>query len=205
MVIGALAAGVCLICLTAGIIRTKRDAIREWLDTSLAADIIITAGSPVGSGGQNEPMNESLRDELMKIAGVEEVLPTHQSYSILFREDTIALTTIIAERADAIERKRLPKHDHLKLYAAMMREKDAVIVSENFAALHQVRSGDFITLPSSKGEVKLHVIGTVVDYTWTLGTIIMNRSDYIEHWQDPSVTLFEVYVQPGADVKAVKS
>ena len=28
-VIGALAAGVCLICLTAGIIRTQRDAIRE--------------------------------------------------------------------------------------------------------------------------------------------------------------------------------
>jgi putative ABC transport system permease protein len=205
MVIGALAAGVCLIVETAGIIRSNREAIRDWLDTSLAADIIITAGSPVGSGGQNEPMKEGLRDELMKIAGVEEVLPTRQSYNILFRNVNVALTTIVAERADAIERKRLPKHDHLKLYAAMMREKNAIIVSENFAALHHVRIGDYITLHSDKGEVKLHVVGTVVDYTWNLGTIVMNRSDYIEHWQDPSVTLFEVFLKPGVDPKAAKA
>jgi putative ABC transport system permease protein len=206
LVIGALAAGVCLIVETTGIIHANRAAIRTWLDESLAADIIITAGSPVGSGGQNEPMKEELRAELLsKIDGVEEVLPTRQSYSVLYRDVFIAINTIVADKACELERKRLTNHEHHDLYVKMMKEKNAVIVSRNFAALYGVKTGDYITLHSAKGEVKLHIVGTIVDYTWNLGTITMNRDDYIEHWQDRSVTVFEVYLKPGVDAKTVKT
>ena len=205
MVIAALAAGVCLIVETAGIIRSNREAIAIWLDESLASDIIITSGSPVGSGGQNEPMKESLRDELMKIAGVEEVVPSKQSYSIDFRRKNIALSTVTPESVYQFEKQRLKKVDHLHLYERMMKEKNAVIVSGNFAALHHVHKGDTIVLNSPTGEVKLKVIGVVVDYTWNLGTIIMNRRDYVEHWQDPSVTIFEVFLKDGVDAKDVKA
>lgn len=205
MVIGALAAGVCLIVETAGIIHSNREAIREWVDKSMTSDILITAGSPVGSGGQNEPMKEELREELLKIEGVEDALPNRQSYEIKFRDAHIGLTTIVADRVCALEQELAVNHDHLELYQALAREPNAVIISHNFEALHHVHKGDYITLTSPKGKVKLHVIGTMIDYTWNLGTIIMNRADYVEHWQDRSVTFFEVYLHPGVDANETKN
>jgi putative ABC transport system permease protein len=199
MVIGALAAGVCLIAETAGIIRSNREAILDWVDSSIAADIIVTSGSAVGSGGQNKLMEEKLGDELRKIAGVEEVLPNRFRTDILFNDVRVAISTTVAERAAVLEEKRLNKPDEVKLLQQMDREKNAVVISGNFAALYHVHKGDSITLNTLQGEVKFHVIGAVEDYSWNLGTIFMNRRDYVTHWQDPSVTVFEVYLYQGVD------
>ena len=204
MVIGALAAGVCLIVETAGIIRSNRETITKWIDDSIAADIIVTSGSPVGSGGQNTPMPENLREELRKFPEVEEVLPIRMSTDVLFRNVRIAVLTMEADRAYEIEKDRLSKKEEIELLRALDVQENAVIISGNFAALHHVHKGDTIALNTTRGEVKFHVIGTMVDYTWNLGTIIMNRRDYVKHWQDDSVTVFDVYLRKGADEKAVK-
>jgi putative ABC transport system permease protein len=206
MVIGALAAGVCLVVETAGIIRSNREAIRDWVDTSIACDLVITSGSPVGSGGQNTPMQEELGAELRKLPGIEEVMPIRQCTEIFFRKDRVAILTTDAARAYVIETKRKKKPpEEIEYFRVMDRERDAVLVSGNFAALHHVHEGDFITMKSPQGEVKLHVIGTVTDYSWNLGSIVMNRRDYVEHWQDTTVTVFDIFLEPGVDAKAAKA
>jgi putative ABC transport system permease protein len=204
MVIGALAAGVCLIVETAGIIHSNRQAIQVWLDKSIAADIIVSSGSPIGSGGQSEPMKESLRDEFLKIDEIQEALPINQKWDVPYRDGRIAITTVVADRVSALEKER-GRLDNVALYDAIARERNAVIISRNFAALHHVHTGDTITLESPKGEVKLRVIGTMVDYTWQYGTIIMHRRDYLEHWQDTSADLFEIYLRPNVDPDDAKA
>ena len=199
MVIGALAAGVCLIVETAGIIVSNRKAILRWVDTSIAADIVVTSGSPVGSGGQNKQMDENLGDKLKKIPGVEEVLPNRMRTDILFKDVRVAISTTVADKAYVLGGERLNKPDEAKLLKSMAHDENSVIVSGNFSSLYHVHKGDFITLNTPNGEVKFHVIGAVEDYTWNLGTIFMNRRDYLVHWQDPSVTVFEVYLYPGVD------
>jgi putative ABC transport system permease protein len=87
----------------------------------------------------------------------------------------------------------------------MASEPNAVVISHNFEALYHVHKGDTITLKSPKGEVKLHIIGATVDYSGNLGTIIINRDDYVKHWQDRSVTYFEVYLHQGADANEAKN
>jgi putative ABC transport system permease protein len=199
MVIGALAAGVCLIVETAGIIRSNREAITDWVDKSIAADLIVTSGSPIGSGGQNNQMQESIGEELRKIPGVEEVLPIRQRTDILYRNVRVAINTTVADRAYELEKVRLDKPKEVKLLKAMDEESNAIVISGNFAALYHVHKGDYITLTTPAGEVKFHVLGAIEDYSWNLGTIFMNRRDYLKHWQDHSVTVFEVYVRDGAD------
>jgi putative ABC transport system permease protein len=203
LVIGALAAGVCLVVETSGIILSNSLAIREWVNTSIAADLIVTSGSPVGSGGQSTPMDESLGNELRKIPGVEAVLPVRMC-KILVGERTVAVMTTDAAEAYKVEKDRLSKHPDVELLNRMAHEDNAVIVSENFAALNKIRTGDYIPLKSDQGEVKLHVIGMMVDYSWNLGTIMINRSDYVRHWKDEKVTVFDVYLYPGTDANAVK-
>ncbi len=207
MVIGALAAGVCLIVETAGIIRSNRESIRTWVDSSMASDIIITAGSPIGSGGQSEPMKEDLQLELHnhnEFPEIVEAIPSRQAFDILFRDERVSLAAIEVGRLLTMEKQRLNKHDHFELYGRLEKEPNTVIVSHNFASLHHVHKGDTITLSSPKGPVKLHVAGTMIDYSWQKGTIIMHRRDYLAHWNDPTVTFFEVYLGPGADANAVK-
>jgi putative ABC transport system permease protein len=217
MVIGALAAGVCLIVVTAGIIHSNREAIHDWIRTSMASDVIVSGGSPIGSGGQSEPMKEELRDELLRVAGVEDVLPIRQSYEVKFRAQHVSLTTIVADRAVALESKRLAWQTHLDqdqkaervrtldLYQKLATKPNTAIISHSFEALHHVHTGGTITLTSPKGEVKLQVIGTVADYSGSLGTIIMNRRDYVTNWDDRSVTFFEVYLQKGVDANDAKN
>jgi putative ABC transport system permease protein len=154
-------------------------------------------------------MKPELRDELKKIPGVEDALPNRQIYSIDFKEKNVALTTVVAERAYVLEQKRgktanLEMHKHL-MTPRSEGEPVPIVVSANFAALFHVHKGDTISLSSPKGEVKLRVMATVTDYTWNLGTILMNRRDYVEHWQDSSVTFFEVYLTPGVDPNEAKA
>lgn len=204
MVIAALAAGVCLIVETAGIIRSNRETIMTWVDDTISADVIVTSGSPVGSGGQNTPMEEALGDALRKLPEVEEVTPVRFLTGVPFRHDQVAIMTTVADRHWVLDQKRLTHLDHLDLYKRMEHEPNTVIVSANFSALHHVHKGDTITLKSPRGDATFLVIGTIVDYSWNLGTIFMNRKDYIHHWNDTTVNVFDVYVKSTADPSAVK-
>ncbi len=204
MVIAALAAGVCLIVETAGIIRSNRETILDWVDDTIAADVVVTSGSPVGSGGQNTPMDESLGDKLRKMPEVEEVTPVRFTTEVLFRRERVAIMTTVADRHWVLDQKRLKNHDHLHLYQRMEKEPNTVIVSANFSAMHHVHKGDTITLKSPKGDATFLVIGTIIDYSWNLGTIFMNRKDYIHHWNDTTVNVFDIYVRSGIDPRTVK-
>jgi putative ABC transport system permease protein len=204
MVIAALAAGVCLIVETAGIIRSNRVTIRQWIDESIAADIVVTSGSPVGAGGQNLPMAESVGDEMRKLSEVEDVSPMRLTTEVLFREKRVAILAFAPEKAMEHEKNRLQKHDQIDLYEAMIKKPNTIVVSNNFAALYHVRKGDILTLQSPNGEVKFHIVGTMVDYSWNLGTIMMNRRDYIEHWKDSSVTIFDVFLRENVDARDAK-
>src|SRR5205823_4593613 len=75
LVIAAMAAGVALIMMTAGTIRSNRTALRDWVRDSIAADLIVTSGSPVGAGGQSQPMAAALGKEIERVPGVESALP----------------------------------------------------------------------------------------------------------------------------------
>jgi putative ABC transport system permease protein len=67
-----------------------------------------------------------------------------------------------------------------------------------------VHSGDAITLHGPQGAFDVQVIGTVIDYSWNRGSIIMGRTRYRTLFQDDLVDIFDVFVRPGADPAAVR-
>ena len=75
LVIGALGAGVSLVVQTGGVICSNRACIESWIEDAIAADLIVTSGSPVGAGGQMQPMPDSLVREIRGLEGVEAALP----------------------------------------------------------------------------------------------------------------------------------
>jgi putative ABC transport system permease protein len=202
LVITALAAGVAMVLQTAGVIRSNEDAILKWVDESIAADLFITSGSPVSGSGQNMPLKEDFGSQVeAAFPAVKSALPVrfHQTE---FGDKLVFIVALDAHgfyQADK-DRGTVPG---IELYPRL-KQQNNVLISENFAALYGARVGDAITLPESREPFPFQVIGTVVDYSWNRGTIIMDRDLYKRCFHDPVVDAFDVYVQPGKDPDAVR-
>ncbi|MBX9681355.1 MAG: FtsX-like permease family protein [Gemmataceae bacterium] len=198
LVIGALAAGVSLVIQTAGVIRSNRLGILDWVDHSIGADLVVTSGSPVGSSGQSQAMSWELGQELEAIPNVEAALPV-RFRQVPFADTNIMILTSDAGRAYGMEKSRVSKGAEVELYRKIDEQSRAAIASDNMLALHGLRVGDTVRLPSPKGEIELTIIGHMPDYSWTHGTLVMNGREYREIWQDDRVDVFDVYVKTGGD------
>src|SRR5262249_20225743 len=157
-----------------------------WVDERIAADLFISANRPVTSGGQILPMNEQLGREIADdtdLRGrVERVLPV-RFQQLGFRNRIVFAVAIDAVQTCEILRERAPVSG-VELYPRLRNEPGAVIVSDNFAALNGMKPGDHFTVRGRHGPVELHVIGSVPDYTWNRGTILMDRTWFLEQFGD---------------------
>lgn len=192
LVIAALAAGVSLVMMTAGVIRSNRQALRDWVQESIGADLIVTSGSPVGAAGTTRTMDSSLAGELEQVAGVCRALPLRATRHTLGTRQVM----LIAICAGDMARLNGPHRPHSPMYELLSRHPDSVLVSENFRALHGLHPGSYLTLSSPNGPIRLRVLGSVVDYSWNHGTIIMDRQTYLRYWEDDRVDVFDVYLRP---------
>ena len=211
LVIGALAAGVSLMLQTAGVTFSSEDAILQWVDQRLPSDLFATANGPITAGGQTVPMSDQLgaaiADDPELRARVETVLPI-RFHQVDFRGRRVFLIAFEAQDAyDAVRRRStMPS---LELYPRLKVPPGHAgpapcLMSDNFAALYGVRAGDRLTLSGKNQPVEVEVIGSVLDYTWNRGTLLVDRQWYLEHFEDRQVDLFHVYLRPGEDAGAVR-
>jgi putative ABC transport system permease protein len=179
LVIAALAAGVALVMQTAGTIRSNRQAFHDWARDAFGFDLTIKSGSAVGAGGPGRPMDAKLASQMEKVKGVERVLPM-RTRKFPYRDTQVQVVALDAAAFADVNAER--DIAGLDLYRRLSRTRDGAVISENFAALHHVRTGDVLTLASTAGPVHLRVLGQLVDYSWNHGTILVNRADYQRHW-----------------------
>jgi putative ABC transport system permease protein len=202
LVITALAAGVAMVLQTAGVIRSNEDAILKWVDESIAADLFITSGSPVSGSGQNMPLKEDFGKQIeAAFPAVRAALPVrfHQTD---FGDKLVFIVALDSQGFYEAD-KAQGTVPGLDLYPRLSQSNN-ILISENFAALYGTRTGDAIRLPESREPIQFQVIGTVVDYSWNRGTIIMDRDLYKRCFNDSLVDAFDVYVRPGKDPDAVR-
>lgn len=207
LVIGALAASVALLAQTAGTTVSTENALLQWVDDRVAADLFVTSGSPITSGGQAMSMKEEQGAQIANEPDVkpqiEKVLPVrfHQLHN--FRDRIVFLIAFDAAQSYEIMRRRTGVSG-VDLYPRLHAERGAVLVSDNFAALYRVRVGDSISIDGKDGPMSVNVIGTIADYTWNRGTIFMDWRWYQEGFEDRLADVFHVYLRPGADPDEVR-
>jgi putative ABC transport system permease protein len=200
LVIAALAATGGLMVQTAGFLRSTEGAIHEWIDDSIAADLFISCGSPITKAAKALPMHESLIDEVRALDGVDTVLGV-RFHEIDFRDHMVFLLALDPAAFGSNTERALARN--LGRFARL-REGETALVSENFAALYHVAVGDRITFRGPDGLLTLEVIGTVVDYTWNRGTVVVDRGWYREHFADHRVDVLDVWLEPGTDPDAMR-
>ena len=89
--------------------------------------------------------------------------------------------------------------------AVRMVGQDRIIVSEPFTIKQGLGAGDFVQLPTPMGVVAFEIEAVFYDYSNDRGLLVMDRSTYLKHYQDESVTNLAVYLNPGVNVDAARS
>ncbi len=193
LVIGALGAGVAVMIQTAGVGKSNEVPVTRWLDEVIQADQFVAAG-PVSSAISSMcPSDPKLVDEVAKIEGVESAAgirymrPTYNG-TVLF------LTAIDYDKFVGPSQARgpdgLPQLD--KMQAAV--GKEGVLVSDNFLAKHKLKVGDTVTLKGANRWVTLPILDVMKDYSWSQGTLFMDRAVYARLFDDRQIDIVHVFL-----------
>jgi putative ABC transport system permease protein len=171
-----------------------------WMDQSLPADLFVTSTARFG-GHSDVPMADGLQDQFARLDGVQAVERVRIGDGQYRGVPIVILATDIAifER-----RSRLTMLEGVEHEALRNVRQGAVLISENFARRFGVHLGDRIELSTRHGTQAFAVAGVDVDYTNDLGTVMLDRSTYVEHWGDALVDTYKVYLRPGASPLAVQ-
>jgi putative ABC transport system permease protein len=198
VVIGALGAGVALMFQTAGVARSNEEPVTEWIAQVVQADHFVFSGNMTAANSSNSPMSETVARDLRALPSVDRVM------TIRYARPEYNGTIVYLIAVDAVEYAKATRHrvptglPDLEKFLALPGTDD-VLVSENFTRRHNVGIGDTITLPGPNGPVSLRVIGTVRDYSWSRGSIFMDRRRYAELFGDSLVDMCHVFLKPGRE------
>ena len=193
LVIGALAAGVAVMIQTAGVGRSNEEPVKKWLDEIIQADQLLAAGDITEAIGSQCPCDPEVLRELKTVPGVEAVAGIRYVRPE-YNGTTIFMTAIDMDQFIGPSQARgpngLPQLDKLRKLPG----RDGVVISNNFAAWHKVKVGDTITLNSPNGPVKLVVLDQEQDYSWSRGTMFIDRAVYSRLFRDTQIDIAHVFV-----------
>jgi putative ABC transport system permease protein len=201
VVIGALAAGVAMMFQTAGVGRSNEEPVVAWIGQVVQADHFVFAGNMTSANSSNSPMAPTVARDLRELPGVDHVM------SIRYSRPEYNGTIVYLIALDAVEyatatRSRAPTGlPDLEKFLDLPDTND-VLISQNFARRHGVGIGDTIELPGPKGPVSVRVIGTVRDYSWSRGSIFMDRERYAQLFNDDLIDMCHVFLdqEPGGSL-----
>lgn len=200
----AVAAILCSIALfvsSANAVNSIRQSVFDWIDSIIRADILISSGHPLTTGGGALPMPGAMQEEIATVPGVLSVEPFRKGYVTYDGRKVMLEIFDVARRLEYCPAMIVKgsREDMLRLPG-----QNNVVVNEGFAARHHIRPGDTIVLPTPAGLMRFGVTAIVVSYTSDSGIIWMDVATYRRHWQDRLVDTFEVRVQPHAEVATVR-
>lgn len=197
--VAALMLSLALVVAFAGMAQASYDSIIEWMDTALNPDLFVVPSQSVVVRTIRFPA--AMGPELEAVPGIERVQSVRDA-RIVFRQTPVMVVSVevgsIAETA-----RRTPVAGDADEMYRLTAEGQGLMVSDNLAQLQHLRLGEVLEVPAPNGIIRLPIVGIVVDYSDQQGTILMDRRLFIRYWNDDSVNLFRVYLEPGAAVPEV--
>ena len=199
--VSAFLVGVAIMVGVLVMIRSFRDTVEIWIDQTVMADFIVApAGWPhaVRSGSSSPVLPMAWRDRLAQSPLVSAV-DTYRDVRIDLHGRPVALVS--RDLALHASRSRYLFVDGQSApILARAAGGEGAILSVVIANHLAVNKGDRLSIMTPQGEQSLEVLGVFYDYATDGGKIVIDRSLYQQWWHDERVTVFPVYVEPGADM-----
>ncbi len=198
--VGALMIGLMFVFSTGAYVRSYQKTVSEWMDRVINSDILISTSEMARS--RTYHFSEDLSDKIAAVPGVKRI----ENVRILFvpyAGDSIALVSLEMDGWFARVRDVVEGADEGETREKMVRDQ-GVLVARNFASRYKMGVGDRLKLSTPTRPFDYPIVGIIEDYTSEKGSIFLNRQLYKRYWNDPSVDIIEVNLNPGADLSVVK-
>lgn len=194
LVIGALGAGVAVMIQTAGVGKSNEEPVVAWLDEAIQADRFVFVGNLTEAVSSQTPMEPHVARDLARVPDVEAVVGLRYVRPE-YNGTVVFMLAIDTDTYREYTARRVPKNREKLDLLRQLQGTNSVLISDNFALKHGVSPGEAIVLPSTRGPVELRVVGTFRDYSWSRGTILIDRAVYAKLFQDPLVDVCHVYLR----------
>lgn len=191
----ALAIAVSAVVGVSVMITSFRASVDHWLENFLRADVYIAQHVLHKASGIDPAL-------VTRIGALPEVrsLSTGRWVDLQAEEGPLQLYVAELERS-AFDSYQLVEGTSEKIWPTFS-SGDAVIVSEPFAYHHRLEAGGTFTLPTANGARSFTVAGIFQDYGTDRGVVLMHRTTYDRHWDDPVISSFALYLQDGVEAEA---
>jgi putative ABC transport system permease protein len=177
---------------TAGVGRSNQEPVVRWIDEVIQADRMVFTGSLTDVYGAQTPLEPRVAAELAALPGVQGTFGVRYR-SPEFNDTKVFLTALDAREYLDLTGPRLPGGLTSYRQLELLPGSDGAVISENFARRHRVGVGDAVELPGPRGPVRLTVLATMPDYSWSRGTLFLDRASYARRFQDDRVDVVHVF------------
>jgi putative ABC transport system permease protein len=184
----------------AGMAQASYSSVINWMNVALNPDLFVMPSQNVVVRTIRFP--SEMGRELEVIPGVTRVQLVRDA-RIVFRGTPVMIVAVDVESIAQTSARKPVAGDASEMYRLAAAGK-GLMVSDNLAQLQKLKLGEMLEVPAPGGVIRLPIVGVVEDYSDQQGTIIMDRSLFTHYWNDDSVNIFRLYLQPGADVPDVK-
>ena len=177
-----------------------REAVTRWLESTLHADVYVSAPSLVGNR-PDATLDPALAARLAATAGVARVSTSRRAL-VASPRGPVEVVALDLD-PDRRPRWRFREGGADAVWPAAAGDGAAVIVSEPYANRHATRAGDSVRLRTDRGEREFPVAGVFYDYGSSAGVVLMSRQTYDRHWDDRRISSLAFDAAPGGDVGAL--
>ncbi|HMA17892.1 MAG TPA: ABC transporter permease, partial [Thermoanaerobaculia bacterium] len=196
----AMALGMTLAMITT--VASMRATVGAWVGSTLRADLWVRAGS--GTAAALGDLPPEIVAFLESVPGVVAVDPfrTREGFDAAGRAITFASSDFrVLSRAGGAP--LLDGRDSRAVAEAARRARE-VLVSEPYSRRYDAGRGGFVSLRTPEGARSFRVAGVYRDFSSDRGTVLLDRSLYLEIFGDARVTSAGVVAQPGIEPAALR-
>jgi len=197
----ALMLSVALIVAFAGMARAGYASIVQWMNTTLNPDLVVMPSPRFDLRTTRFPA--AMAPEIRALEGVERVQMFRFSRITLNGVPIMAVALEMQSVAQTTRLRRPVAGDIEKMFQ-LSAAGAGVIVSDNLSRRLKLSLGDTLDIPAPYGTIRLPVVGIIVDYSDQQGAVLLDRTVFVEHWHDDSVSDIRVFVARGADIATVR-
>ncbi len=184
----------------AGYMGSTKATMTRWMDDALTCDLFVRASANFSRPDFLFP--GALREELLQVPGVRAV-ESYRGVRPLYQGQQILVNSI--QVGPTMDRTRFEfiQGDAESMRRGVIRE-GMCTVSENFYRRFNLGVGQQVELVTPGGVVRIPIAAVLRDYSSDKGTVLLDRTRFLELWKDDRVDIFDVSVVPGADVGQVR-
>ena len=203
-VVGATSCLMIAVALLVGVstmVGSFRRTVSIWVEQTLRGDLYIKPGGSA-TGDWSATLQSPTVSWIECLEGVAAV-ERFRGRTVLLRDVPLTLAGVDFNVLGEYGNLLFVDGRSTRQVAERLIDKDRVIISEPLAIKQGLRPGGELPLPTIGRTFHFEIEAVYYDYSSDQGVVLMDRTTYVRHFRDSSVTDLAVYTEPGIQSEAL--